>query len=247
LGRSYNGIVPRALFVSDVHLTVDDREKLGRLRALFEARLGPGDALYLLGDIFEYWVSDGHAREPLYAELIEALARLTRSGVRVGYVAGNRDYLIGRPFASAAGATLLGRSARIELDGRAVHLEHGDMIFNTNWRHTAYRNLMRLGMLRRAAVRVPAKVGHVIGRGFRRLSKANTPAVEWTREELVERSRPVLERGVDVFVFGHIHLPQRIDVELAGRPKTLFVLGDWDDTGVYLEHDRSGFSLRPGF
>lgn len=238
---------PRTLFVSDVHLGIDDRLKFARLESLLDARLRPGDALYLLGDIFEYWVSETHAREPLYARLIEKLAMLGRRGVRVGYVAGNRDYLVGRPFASATGAALLGRSARIELDGRPVHLEHGDMIFNTNWRHAAYRNLMRIRMLQAAAVRIPARVGHLIGRGFRRLSRANTPEFEWSREELIERARPVLERGVDIFIFGHIHLPQRIDLDLAGRPRVLFVLGDWDQTGTYLEHDEAGFSLRPGW
>lgn len=245
---SYNRAVPaRTLFISDVHLGIADRVKLARLEALLDARLRSGDALYLLGDIFEYWVSDAHAREPLYSRFMEKLTQLSRQGIRVGYIAGNRDYLVGRPFATATGAALLGRSARIALAGRQVHLEHGDMIFNVNWRHTAYRHLMRMSMLRRAAARIPARVGHMIGRGFRRLSKATTPEVEWPRQELIERSRPIFERGADICIFGHIHLPQRIDLTLAGQPRTLFVLGDWDDTGVYLEHDGTGFSLRPGW
>ncbi|HLG41852.1 MAG TPA: UDP-2,3-diacylglucosamine diphosphatase [Planctomycetota bacterium] len=237
----------RSLFVSDVHLTTRDGDKLTRLVALLEGRLKGGDALYLLGDIFEYWVSDDHMRDPVYARLADELARLVRRGVGVGFVAGNRDYLVGRPFASATGVELLGRSARIELGGRAAHLEHGDMVFNKNWKHAAYRNLMRLGMLRGAAVRIPGRVGHVIGRGMRRLSKATTAAVEWGRDELVERARPMLERGAEVLVFGHLHQPQRIDFESGGRPRTLFILGDWDATGVYLEHDGSNFELRPGF
>src|SRR5574341_1363920 len=132
----------RSLFVSDVHLTTKDDEKLARLVTLLESRLKRGDALSLLGDIFEYWVSDDHIREPLYARLADALAGLVRRGVSVGYVAGNRDYLVGRPFATATGVELLGRFARTELGGRPAHLEHGDMVFNKNWKHAAYRNLM---------------------------------------------------------------------------------------------------------
>jgi len=237
----------RSLFVSDVHLTTRDGDKLERLVALLKRRLKGGDALYLLGDIFEYWVSDVHIREPLYARLADELGRLVRSGVHVGFVAGNRDYMVGRPFAATTGVELLGRAARIKLGGRAAHLEHGDLVFNKNWKHAAYRNLMRLGILRGAAARIPGRVGHVIGRGMRRLSKATTPSVEWGREELVESARPMLARGAEILIFGHLHLPQRIDFKSGGRPRTLFILGDWDDTGVYLEAEGPEFELRPGF
>jgi UDP-2,3-diacylglucosamine hydrolase len=239
--------VTRTLFVSDLHLTVEDEPKLVRFEALLDDRLRPGDSLYLLGDVFEYWISNEFVREPLYDRLIRKLAGFRRRGVSMGFIPGNRDFLIDRVFTRRTGVEWLGHRAQIELEGKRVHLEHGDLIYSRSWAHVAYRNLMRLSLLQEAIVRFPARIGHALGRSLRKASERRSRYVDWDRKELIELARPVLDRGIDVFVFGHIHEPHRIDLEHRGRPCTLIALGDWNSTGTYLEHEAGSFELRKGW
>jgi UDP-2,3-diacylglucosamine pyrophosphatase LpxH len=58
------------------------------------------------------------------------------------------------------------------------------------------------------------------------------------------RVKPLFRGGVDVLICGHIHVPQRQSLEVAGRSRDLFVLGDWaDGSREIVVHDGRGFRL----
>ena len=91
---------------------------------------------------------------------------------------------------------------------------------------------------------IPAVVGKRLARGFRKVSPKTTPMAVWTREELLERAQPLFSQGADMIICGHIHMPQHHHVELGGRRRDLYVLGDWDGgTRDYVAHDARGFTF----
>jgi UDP-2,3-diacylglucosamine hydrolase len=230
----------RTLFVSDVHLRPDAPETS---RPFLEFLREECDALYLLGDIFDYWIGPQQLRSGDYGqELAARRARAARS--RVYFVPGNRDYFVDERFARATGVRLLGERARVELGGRTALLAHGDFIYNRNPRYAAYRTVMRSRPVADLWRAVPAAVGKRLARGFKRVSRKTTPVVEWTSEDLVAGARPHFERGADVLICGHIHRAQHLTCEVARRRRDIFVLGDWDGgTRDYVEHDGRGFRL----
>lgn len=232
----------RAIFVSDIHLGPDEEGKVESLQRFFGDVLDRGSRLYLLGDIFEYWVHPGQGQEGAYAEFVRLLAGQAARGVSIGFVPGNRDYLIDRRFEQRSGCKVLGQEAVVELDGAKVHLTHGDLLFSRNPRHGPYRRLMNFRMLQATVRSIPLTVGKMIGRGFRRMSRTGGRA--WTERELLERAWPVFEQGVDIFVCGHLHRPQKVTFTHMGKTKALVVLGDWDGTCVYGEFDRGEITLR---
>src|SRR5690606_40011898 len=66
----------------------------------FLRREAPGaDALYILGDLFEYWIGDDDP-DPYYAGIKSALAEVAVAGVPLFFMHGNRDFLIGERFAA---------------------------------------------------------------------------------------------------------------------------------------------------
>ena len=96
-----------SLFISDLHLC-PSRPQINRLFLDFLA--GPArqaDTLYILGDLFEYWAGDDDLDDPFNAEICAGLRILSKSGVPLFFMAGNRDFLAGDGFASKAGLTLL--------------------------------------------------------------------------------------------------------------------------------------------
>ena len=109
--------MPAALFVSDLHLAAERPAISERFFAFLEDQAARAERLFILGDLFEYWIGDDEledpAGDPLARAVADALKRVARRGVGVFLMHGNRDFLIGQRFAQAACAcTQPGPSAR---------------------------------------------------------------------------------------------------------------------------------------
>ena len=101
-----------SLFVSDLHLSV---ERPRVLEQFFSFLSGPArgvEALYVLGDLFEHWLGDDNAEDPLNAQVAQGFATLGDSGTAVFFMHGNRDLLVGSEFAARAGARAVPPSPR---------------------------------------------------------------------------------------------------------------------------------------
>ena len=82
------------LLISDLHLTEERPEANERFITLLEEKGRAAGALYILGDFFEYWIGDDDLAEPFNAVIASLLKDLTRRGVPVYLMHGNRE--IGR-------------------------------------------------------------------------------------------------------------------------------------------------------
>jgi UDP-2,3-diacylglucosamine hydrolase len=232
----------RTLFVSDVHLRAGDPAANGSFRRFLDQ---PCDALYLVGDLFDYWIGPKHLSMPDYREELDVLRRVSER-TKLFFIKGNRDYLVEEKFERRTGAKVLGDRARIELGGRTILLAHGDFLYNTNPKYTAYRTMMRSKPIEDLWLQLPAFVGRTVVRGFRKVSPMTTPRYSWSPERLLERAHPFFEQGADMLITGHIHQPQHLTADVKGRPCDLYVMGDWcGGTQDYVEHDGSAFHFRP--
>ncbi len=95
----------RTLFIGDLHLSADRQDILNAFYHFLDTGLEQVDALYILGDLFEVWVSDDLA-EPFALALAERLYEVSRS-LPVYFIHGNRDFMLGKEYAAKAGMTLL--------------------------------------------------------------------------------------------------------------------------------------------
>ena len=231
------------LFVADVHLHPGGSEKNGRFLDFLRGPASAASALYLMGDIFDYWIGPKHLKSGDYRGVLDALSDLSRR-VKLYWIHGNRDYLIEQRFAARTGVKILGADTTLALGGRSVYAAHGDFLYNRNPDYTAYRRLMNFSIPQTIFTSIPAAVGKGMARSFKVVSRKTTPAYTWTREALVDGARRLFERGRDVVICGHIHRPQHVTVEQGGKARDLFILGDWDGTAEYVEFDGKGFSLK---
>jgi UDP-2,3-diacylglucosamine hydrolase len=233
----------RTLFVGDVHLKPRRPETWRPFLDLLERDC---DVLYLLGDTFDYWVNPSQVDSGEYGEALAAIRRKAARS-KVFFLRGNRDYLAEGKFARAAGVTLLEDRVRVDLGGRRVLAAHGDFLYNKNPKYTAYRTMMRSKPVGALWRQVPSAVGKALARGFKAVSSPTTPRVEWTREELADRARPLFAAGTDILICGHIHQPRHLEMQVDGRRCDLFILGDWaGGTRDYVEHDGRGFRFTRG-
>ena len=226
-----------ALFISDLHLSEDRPAANERFFSFLEGTARKAGSLYILGDFFEYWIGDDDLAYPFNAVIAGMLRELTRGGVRLYVMHGNRDFLIGPAFCAATGAALLDDPALIELDGEKTLLMHGDTLCTDDldyqgWRRTARSAAWQQQFLAKSLDQRRIAVG-----GMREKSKQVVQAKPAEIMDVNDAAvRDAMERhGVKRLIHGHTHRPGRHAVSLAGGRGERWVLPDWYGTGGYLE------------
>lgn len=234
------------LFVSDLHLE-DARPDITRaffhLLDSFQDRI---DELYLLGDIFEVWLGDDTPMQcaDLLASRLRALAD---AGVRVHLMHGNRDFLIGEPYARRCGAYLITEPFALDIAGQPALLMHGDVLCTQDKDYQAFRQLVRNPAWQQAFLAKPLAERIAIGRSLRDQSQQSAKAkadyiMDVTEDEVVT----VMERHqVTLLIHGHTHRPAVHPLQLQTGAATRMVLGDWYQKGWYILADDSGARLEP--
>ena len=101
------------------------------------------EAVFILGDLFEYWVGDDAAlHSPFQQEVKRALATLSTK-VKTYYLHGNRDFLIGSRFLSKTGMTLITDPSKIAIAGKEYVLCHGDSLCTADTGYQIFRAWVR--------------------------------------------------------------------------------------------------------
>jgi UDP-2,3-diacylglucosamine hydrolase len=238
--------VPAALFISDVHLSGERPEIAERFFELLQTQAARASSLYVLGDLFEYWIGDDALEatdgDPLGRRVVAAFAALSGAGVKVAFMHGNRDFLVGRRFAEASGARLLEDPSVEKVAGVRTLLMHGDTLCTDDldyqaWRRTARSRAWQEQFLakslpeRRAALQaLREKSKEVVGAKSAEIMDVSDAAV---RDAL-------RAHGLTRLVHGHTHRPARHTLEVDGRRCERWVLPDWYEHGGYLAIDEAG-------
>lgn len=234
----------RRLFLSDVHLSPAHPERTTHLVRLLERESPRAAEIYILGDLFDYWIGPKHLALPDYAEALEALRRVTAAGVRVVYLHGNRDLFLGRRFGEALGLETTPGPVRLTVGGRRVHLSHGDELCSRDRATRRAQAIMRWGPIAAVNTRLPVSLGTFLAQGYRRHSRLVTARKPARCMALAgEAVLAVFAAGVDVIVCGHLHRAARHTWRVRGEEKVLLALGDWSDGPSYLIEEGGSWRL----
>lgn len=232
------------LFISDLHLSPEEPAITARFLALLEQAQTGVDALYILGDLFDHWIGDDDTA-PYLEPIIAAIKRLSQQ-IPCYFMAGNRDFLVGKRFCQQTGLILLQEPTIINLYGTPVLLLHGDTLCTDDQEYLAYRAKVRDPKLIARFMLLPLWVRKLIARWLRYASKKRTAKkppqqLETNETALLQLMR---EQNVSLLIHGHIHKPgihQTID---NGIQREWFVLGDWSaQAGSVLVCSASGGRL----
>ena len=202
--------------------------------------------LYVLGDLFDQWIGDDQLREPMASGVASALRGVAASGVPVGIIVGNRDFLIGQRFAEAAGATLLPERIVVDVAGAPTLLMHGDEMCTSDVSYQRFRAFTHDRRRQPYFLALPYAMRRGIGNWLRGKSRAAT-AVKPEAILDVEASAvdaAFRDAGVARMIHGHTHRPAHHRLTIDGRARERYVLADWYDRGSYLEFDADGGRTR---
>ena len=223
----------RQLFISDLHLSEERPAANERFFALLEDEAVSADALYVLGDLFEYWIGDEDLETPFNAVVAGFFRRLTARGTRLYFMHGNRDFLVGERFSAATGAALLADPTVVD----GTLLMHGDTLCTDDEDYQGWRRTARSAEWQRDFLARPLDERRATVRGLREKSKEVIQAKPADIMDVNETAvREAFRRhGVSRLVHGHTHRPGVHRLEVDGRRCERWVLPDWYARGGYLE------------
>jgi UDP-2,3-diacylglucosamine hydrolase len=229
--------VTSSLFISDLHLTEGRPEANERFFSFVEERASRAAALYILGDLFEYWIGDDDLQEPFHAVVAGFLHRLSSSGVELHLMHGNRDFLMAEAFARATGARLLADPSVIVAGGERTLLMHGDTLCLDDADYQNWRRVARSAKWQREFLSHPLEQRRRLILELREKSRRSvrTKAAELMDVSSAAVRKACRDHAVARLIHGHTHRPGHHAFEVDGRPCERWVLPDWYGPGGYLE------------
>ena len=238
----------RTLFISDLHLD-PSRPAIVAQFERFLAEVAPGaEALWILGDLFEFWVGDDGLALPFPARVAGRLGALAAQ-VPTSFMHGNRDFLVAERFAREIGVRLVPDPTTIDLYGTRTLLLHGDTLCTDDVEYQMVRTQLRDPRWQQAALALPIVERLELARRMREQSEG---AKQGAALEIMDVAPAAVESafaesGCSVMIHGHTHRPGRHVHRVGGRERVRWVLPDWYEAGGYLEASPAGISAVDAF
>ena len=219
----------RKVFIADAHLGKPEDENYRKLLLFFAGLRGTTETLFILGDLFEFWI--GYRRVPFthYFPVLEQLRELAGSGTKIIYFEGNHDFHMGPFFKETLQATVLKGPARIELDGKKVYLCHGDQVNRRDFGYRLLRFILHNPLSGALVPVIPVGAASRIAVWMSRASRQNRQLRTAKRNYLAilrQFAAARFREGCDTVITGHFHLPL-LEKTTDGGERTLLSLGDW--------------------
>lgn len=238
------------LFISDLHLCAE-RTRMTALFLRFLENIAPrASALYILGDLFEYWIGDDQLdHDPLARGVAAGIKSATDRGTAVFFMHGNRDFLIGARFAKETGLTILPDPTIVDLGGQRAVLMHGDTLCTDDIAYQQFRTQVRTAEWQRDLLQKSYAARDALARSLRSQSDVEksmkAEAIMDVNTDAV--SRAFAEHDVPLLIHGHTHRPAMHQVRCNESPSaplcTRWVLPDWHQKGGYLKSDGGTLSM----
>ena len=225
------------LFISDLHLCVTRPHITGLLLKFLQGPAREARALYVLGDLFEYWAGDDDLADPYHAQVCAAFKHLADSGVPVALIHGNRDFLLGEAYAHASGMAILHDPTLLEMHGRRVLLTHGDELCTDDVEYQKFRAQVRDNRWQEAFLAQPLAARKSQIEALRKRSESEK---SYKSEAIMDVNAGAVIQLVrrfdhpDLLIHGHTHRPGMHEILDGGRRTVRHVLADWYETGSYL-------------
>lgn len=245
----------KTYFASDFHLgmparlTAFDRER--QIVRWLKAISSDADALYLVGDIFDYWFEYRHVVPKGFTRLLGALAELRDANIPIYYFTGNHDMWMFRYVTEEMGIPIYRQPILCDIAGKRFFIGHGDGLGPGDYGYKFIKRVFANPICQWGYARLHPNLGLPLMRFFSSKSRqAQDPSVEnqflgENREWLIQFAHEKLDtdgQDIDYFVFGHRHLP--IDWMLKNGHSRYINLGDWLHFNTYAVFDGQNLELK---
>ncbi|MBL4911379.1 MAG: UDP-2,3-diacylglucosamine diphosphatase [Alteromonadaceae bacterium] len=227
-------------FIADLHLSADRPDITACFLSFLKNDAPQATQLYILGDLFEYWVGDDD--DSVFVNTIATtLKQLADNGTKLFFIHGNRDFLLGKKYAKKAGLILLPETHLIDLFGQKALIMHGDTLCTRDVDYQKFRKKSRSWWWQFIIKSLPLKTRKKIAANYR---KKSTQAKQIKSLEIMDVTQSEVKKQLTntqslLLIHGHTHRPNEhhfyLNNDVNAPQATRIVLGDWYEQGAWLK------------
>lgn len=238
-------------FASDFHFGVPDyaksldREKL--VVQWLEEISKDADAIYIVGDIFDFWFEYKQAIPKGFVRFQGKIAELTDKGIEIHFFTGNHDMWMFGYLENELGVTIHREPIVVEVNGKKLYIGHGDGLGPGDKGYKLIKKIFSNRFFQWCFARFHPNFGIWIANYFSQSSRAATGDTDekYLGEEnewLAIYAKEYLQKEhIDYFIFGHRHLPIILPV---GENSMYYNLGEWLNYCTYGVLEEGKFELK---
>lgn len=242
----------KTVLISDMHLSNETAKLNNMFKQCLYQWIGKIDALYILGDMFEYWIGDDY-KDQMVDSFLQGLKKFSEQ-TPLFIMHGNRDFLLGKAFEEATGAKIINDPTLVNLYGSEYVLSHGDLLCTDDLAYQQFREQSRDPMWQKVMLSKPLNERKILAMQLRQMSEGvkqsnGKTAISDATETGVQQMMSAFSEGKEIIptlIHGHTHRPAIHNHELEGKAFKRYVIQDWaDNKGGYLVASDQGIEVKP--
>ena len=233
-------------FISDAHLGCrafeHRRTQERRLVNFLDAIKDKAEAVFMLGDIFDFWFEYRDVVPKGYTRLLGKISELTDRGVEVHFFQGNHDMWCGDYLETECGVIMHRDACAMEICGKEFYLAHGHKLDKidddgkTRFMFKCFASHTLRKLARSIHPRWFIPFGYNWAKSSRMKHSETKPYEGEDKEGLVIYAKQYLQDHplINYFMFGHRHI--ELDI-LLSKTCRMMILGNWYDRFTYAVFD----------
>lgn len=237
-------------FVSDAHLgsrvVENSREHELRLVRWLEHVETNAEAIYLLGDMFDFWFEYKTVVPKGYVRFLGKLAELINQGIEIHFFTGNHDIWTFGYLENEIGLIVHKKPIETEIQGKQFFLAHGDGLSVDDHGFKIIRRIFHSPTAQKLFRLVPPQLGQSFGFAWSKNNREKIMHLEnkfegEENEFLVKYAKKYVQNHeVDYIVFGHRHIELNLQIS---KKTSVIILGDFVKLFTYGVFDGDKFWL----
>ena len=237
--------------LSDFHLGAPnysaslEREK--KVVAFLQSIEDSAAAIFIVGDIFDFWFEYDHVVPKGYVRLLGQIAKLTDKGIPVHVFTGNHDLWMRNYFEVELGCKVYHGPQVFNFNNKACYIAHGDGLGPGDYGYKFLKKIFSNSICKWLFECIHPNWGISLANYFSKKSRQKTGSSDDVflgedKEWLIIFSKEyVQELPIQYFVFGHRHYP--IDIKISETSRYIN-LGDWIKLFTYGVFDGENFEIK---
>lgn len=240
----------RIYFASDLHLGVPNREKSLEREKLFVKWLDEikkdATAIFLVGDVFDFWFEYKKAVPKGYVRLLGKLADIRDAGIDIHFFTGNHDMWVFDYLEKEIDLKIYREPQEFIFNNKTFFIGHGDGLGPKDKGYKFLKKIFSNKLCQWLFARIHPNLGISIAEYWSKKSRIANGQKDETfhgdNEWLTQFCKETLKtKKVDYFIFGHRHLPLEIDL---GNDSHYINLGEWVNYKSYAVFDGNKLELK---
>ena len=220
--------------ISDLHLNSRRSDIVQRFVSFIGQIANKDNELYILGDLFDYWLGD-NSMSKFDLSIASVLRKAADDGLSVYLMHGNRDFLIGRHFASLSNVKLISDPYILCRKSRKFLLMHGDMLCTNDKIYQLFRKIVRNKLIKYLYLLLPLSLKLNFKQKIQYQSKMRNSHYKIIDVTLTGINKYI--QNYPVLIHGHTH--QQGTYKSEGYIR--YVLGDWLKRANYIKINKFFF------